>query len=89
MVNNYPCNNLEFVSSLNQPHSMQSCDPLSLCINIHPSSNKSSIELMPLIKKKVMKKRVQPPIIALDQEIPKYPHPIIKKGGMHVYINLE
>ena len=61
LVNNYPCNNLAFVSSINQPHSMQSCYPLSLCINRKPSSNNSSIELMPLIKKRVMKKRVHPP----------------------------
>ena len=88
LVNNYPCNHFEFVSSLNQAHSMQSCDPLSLCINKKPSSNNSSIELMPLIKKRVMKKRVHPPRIA-DQERPKYPHPITTKGGTHVYINFE
>ena len=46
LVNNYPCNNLVFVSRL-KPHSMQSCDPLSLCIDRKPSSNNSSIEIMP------------------------------------------
>ena len=75
---------MEVVSSLNQPHSMQSSDPLSLCIDRQPSSNKSSIELMPLMKKRVMNKRVQSPRIALDQERPQYPHPITTKGGMHV-----
>ena len=84
MVNHYPCIQKEVISNLNQPHVMQSCDPLFMYINKYPSSIKNSIDIIPL-----MKKTVQPPRIVLDKEIRKYPLTIISKGSKNVYINFE
>ena len=61
MVNHYPCIQKEVISNLNQPHTMQSCDELFMYINKYPSSINTSIDIIPL-----MNKRVQPPTIVLD-----------------------
>ena len=63
---------------------MQSCDELFMYINKYPSSIKNSIDIIPL-----MKKRVQPLIIVPDKEIRKYPLTITSKGSKHVYIHFE
>ena len=84
MVNHYPCIHKGVISNPNQPCAMQSRDPLFMYINKYPSSIKNSIDIIPL-----MKKRVQPPRIVLDKESPKDPLPITSKGSKHAYIHFE